>query len=244
MRTPLSVSPVVLAALLIGVSACSRSHTGSATTGADSTAAAAAPESSSAARPMSDSGQAIAGSGVPAGYVAVLDQSSAKIADAHYTVHGTSWEVQTGPAHLVFAPQDTASGIYGVNATLEQLQKPKHPEAYGIFFGGQQLDNPAKQRYGYFLVRGTGQYLIKTRDGMKTKSVVNWTSNAAVPKEDAQGHATYHLTVHVAKDTVHFLVDGKLVAQVPKRDVPAVGIAGLRINHHLHLSVTPVTIAK
>ena len=105
------------------------------------------------------------------------------------------------------------------SATFDQLENPAHPEAYGIFIGGQNLDGPA-QRYTYFVVRGTGQYLVRVRDGANTKDVATWTSNAAVPKADASGKATYRLAAHVAADTVHFIVNDKTVAAAPKAAAP------------------------
>ena len=184
------------------------------------------------------------GSGVPEGYVALTDKADANISAASYTTSGGSWEVKTGPAHIVYAPGDSASGVYAVSTTVEQLEKPAHPEAYGLFFGGHHLDDRAAQRYGYFIVRGTGEYLIKVREGDKTTTVAPWTASPDIPKEDASGKVSYDIKVHFAPDTAHFMVNGKLVAAVAKKDLPAEGIAGLRINHNLHLNVQPVSISK
>jgi len=184
------------------------------------------------------------GSGVPEGYVALTDKADANISAASYTTSGGGWEVKTGPAHIVYAPGDSASGVYAVSTKVEQLEKPAHPEAYGLFFGGHHLDDRAAQRYGYFIVRGTGEYLIKVREGDKTTTVAPWTASPEIPKEDASGKASYDIKVHFAPDTAHFLVNGKLVAAVAKKDLPAEGIAGLRINHNLHLNVQPVSISK
>ena len=52
-----------------------------------------------------DADQSTSGTGVPAGYVGVTDRPDAKIADAKYTPKGGQWEVQTGPAHIVYAPR-------------------------------------------------------------------------------------------------------------------------------------------
>ena len=62
----------------------------------------------------------------------------------------------------LWRPKDTASGNYTVSATIDQLGKPAHPEAYGIFIGGSDLSGP-NQSYLYFLVRGTGEMFAKTR---------------------------------------------------------------------------------
>jgi hypothetical protein len=240
----------VLSAVLV-VAACAKGKADVASADS-STAAAVSPAAATAGDTgmktdtgmKMDADKAVSGTGVPAGYTGVTDNPSAKITDAKYTVSGGRWEIQTGPAHITFAAKDSASGIYGATATIEQLAKPKHPEAYGVFVGGSNLTDPAKQKYGYFEVRGTGEYLVKVRDGDKTSSVVDWTASPNVPKEDASGKATYKITVHVAADTVHFLVNDKLVAATPKAGFPAAGIAGVRVNHNLHVAVTPLAISR
>lgn len=191
-----------------------------------------------------DADSGAAGTGVPAGYVGRTDKTTAKITDAKYTASNGQWEIRTGPAHIVYAPRDTASGTYTVSTTIEQLEAPRHPEAYGIFFGGQQLDQPAQQKYGYFEVRGTGEYLVKARNGDATTSLIEWTASDAVPKQNASGKAVYQLAVKVGTDSVHFLVNGKPVAAVSARTVPTNGIAGLRVNHNLHISAVPVSIER
>lgn len=237
----------ILSAVVV-VAACAKGKANGAP--ADTTAASTASPAAAAPAAPADTGmkidadKAVSGTGVPAGYTGVTDNPSGKIADAKYTVTGGRWEIQTGPAHITFAAKDSASGIYGATATIEQLEKPRHPEAYGVFVGGSNLTDPAKQKYGYFEVRGTGEYLIKVRDGANTTSVVEWTASPNVPKEDAAGKATYKITVHVAADTVHFLVNDKLVAATPKAGFPAAGIAGVRVNHNLHVAVTPLVISR
>jgi len=229
---------LTLAALAACLTACAKSAD-TKTMGNGSAAPAAA-----AGGMAMDTDRAMAGGGLPAGFEALTDKADASIGDAKYTATGGKWEVQTGPAHILYAPQDTGSGIYAVTATIEQMVKPAHPEAYGIFFGGHDLTNRAKQAYGYFLVRGTGEFLIKTRNGNSTPTVVQWTANPNIPVQDASGKATYELTVHFAKDTAHFMVNGKVVDALPRKDLPSDGIAGLRINHNLDVLVTPVKIER
>ena len=185
----------------------------------------------------------VSGGGIPAGYQARTDRADAQISGASYTATAGSWEVTTGPAHIVYAAKDTASGNYTVSATIEQLEKPTHPEAYGLFIGGRDLDQPS-QAYTYMLVRGTGDVLVKVREGGSTRDVIKWTPNADLPKEDAAGKAVYAMSASVTSDALKLSVNGKQVASVSKAGLPTDGIAGLRINHNLHVRVTPVSITK
>ncbi|MEP7087360.1 MAG: hypothetical protein ABI884_08490 [Gemmatimonadota bacterium] len=235
---------------LVLVAACAKGKSDAppADTAAPAAASAPAPAAADTGMKMGgmkmDADKSTGGTGVPAGYTGVTDHDDAKITDVKYTANAGSWEIQTGPAHITFAAKDSARGEYKISTTIAQLEKPKHPEAFGVFLGGSNLTDPKKVKYGYFIVRGTGEYLIKTRDGEKTTTVVDWTASPKVPKEDASGKATYKLSVHVAPDTVHFMMDGNLVTAVPKSKFPTDGIAGIRVNHNLHVSVTPLEISK
>jgi hypothetical protein len=208
----------------------------------------ASPDSAASVQPAastveSDPDRLTAGGGVPSGYTGRTDRADAPITGARYQTSGNAWEITTGPAHIVYSPNDLASGTYTVSSTFDQLQKPVHPEAFGLFIGGSNLDQP-NQAYTYFLVRGSGEVLVKVREGDATRDVIKWTTAPGVPKEDASGRATYKLDVQVTPDALKLMVNGKQAASVSKAGLPTDGIAGLRINHNLHIKATPVTITR
>lgn len=236
MRTSMMVVAVVMAA------ACAKGDEAA----TEDSAAGTAP-ATGAAEANADADRATGGSGVPAGFMARVDSNPGRtpgnIADAKYTRSGDMWEVLTGPHHIMWAPGDSASGIYAATARMQQVGAPAHREAYGVFIGGSNLDQPS-HRYLYFMVAGTGEYMISRRDSTKVTSLKPWTASPLVPKADAGGKADYNLKVHVAADTVHFMVNDKLVAALPKTGLPTDGIAGTRIGHNLHLMMQPVRITR
>lgn len=189
----------------------------------------------------SDPDRNAAGGAIPSGYTARTDRPDANISGASYTANGSDWEIRTGPAHIIYNPKDMGNGNYTASATIEQLESPQHPEAYGIFIGGRDLDKPT-QAYTYFLVRGAGEVAVKARDGASARDVVKWTATPDVPKADASGKGRYDLAVQVTNDAVKFSVNGKQVASVSKAGLPTDGIAGLRINHNLHVKASPVSV--
>lgn len=213
------------------IAACSKP----AATPADTTKA------GSAAAAGADPDKVVEGGSIPAGYVGRTDRTNQAVSGAEYTASGDGWEVKTGPAHILYSPNSQASGNYTATATFEQLEAPAHPEAYGIFIGGMHLD-AANIAYTYFEVRGTGELLVKLRDGVSTRDIVPWTASADVPKQDASGKATYTLSATVTNDAIKFSVNGKQVASVGKTGLPTDGIAGIRVNHNLHVKISPVTI--
>ena len=229
MRAP----KMIFAALLIA--ACAKEG--------DKTADSVVPAPPAAGAAAADPDKATGGSGVPAGYLGRPDGANTNVVDAKYTRQGDMWDVTTGLHHIMWAPGDTARGNFTASARLQQVENPEHREAYGIFVGGSNLDQPT-QKYSYFVVGGTGEYLINTRDGDKVTKVRDWTKSASVPKRDAAGKADNNLSIRVAGDSVHFMVNNAQVAVLPKSQFPTDGIAGIRIGHNLHLQVQPISITR
>jgi len=196
-----------------------------------------------AAHPPADPDVAAQGSGIPAGFTAVTDDTTAQITNARYVTKAGNWEVTTGPAHIIFAPKDTASGTYTVTASFAQLEAPRHPEGYGLFIGGRDLASPNRV-YTYFLVRGNGQFLVKSRAGAKTSDVIAWRADPAVEKADTAGRASNRMSIRVTADSVRFMLNDKQVAAVKAGTIATDGVAGLRINHNLHVTTAPVAIAR
>ncbi|HEU4747594.1 MAG TPA: hypothetical protein VFS56_03770 [Gemmatimonadaceae bacterium] len=186
---------------------------------------------------------AVGGTGVPNGYIGKTDRPDQQLSGAKYAVSGGGWDITTGPAHILYRPADSASGAYTATATIEQLGAPAHPEAYGVFVGGKNLDG-AGQQYLYFLARGTGEMMAKVREGDKTRNVLAWQKNAAVPVANASGQASYRLGIQVAADSVRFLVNGQRAASVAAAGLPTNGVYGIRINHNLHVRATPATVTR
>ena len=187
--------------------------------------------------------QPVGATGLPSGYLGRVDRADAQLSDARYVVTGNSWEITTGPAHILYSPTHAASGSYTATATFEQLERPRHPEAFGIIIGGRDLDGP-NQVYTYFLVRGTGEAFAQRRDGTNLTRLAAWAPNQAVPAADSAGRQTYRLRVTVHPDSVRFLVNDAVALAFPKADLPTDGIAGLRVNHNLRLRVTPLQIRQ
>jgi hypothetical protein len=198
-----------------------------------------------AVTPSTDTDQAARGTGLPAGYSALFDHSEEKPSDVSYTEKEPGrWEVKTGPAHILFSPSDTvAKSKYSVSATFEQLEAPAHPEAFGVFIGGSNLNSP-KARYTYFLVRGDGEYMIKVRDGANTRTVIDWTAQPSIPKQDVTGKGLYGIKIDVSGKSASFSVNGAPITTISGKDIPFNGITGVRINHNLHLIVTPVSVIR
>ncbi len=188
-----------------------------------------------------DPTQRAAGGTAPAGWQIRLDDKDAgryTTNDVRFVPMGGGFHVTTGPA-AIFPGADLPNGPFVLEATFNQTKAPAHPEAYGLFFSGKNLDNSDSQEYVYFLVRGNGQFLINHRAGRDVHKIFDWAENAAIRKQDANGQSTNQLTVRAGTDSVRFLANGQQVAAISRQVISNPGgRAGLRVNHNLDVHVT------
>ena len=203
------------------------------------------------AQASKDPDKTVADGGVKvSGWTGRIDPQAAKagrnISEAKFVSMGPGFHVTAGPAAIYWNAANTAKGNYTVTSTFTQTKAAAHPEGYGIIFSGQNLE-AANQSYFYFVVRQDGKYLINHRANDSTvHKLVDWTANPAVKAIDANGKATNTLSVVAGTDKVSFLVNGVEVNSLPRSQVEASGIVGLRVNHNLDvhvdgLSITPAT---
>jgi hypothetical protein len=181
---------------------------------------------------------------LPDGWQARLDRANANAAAIKFSTMPPGWHVTAGPSAIYWNPQHMGAGQYEVSSSIILMRAAAHPEAYGVFFGGRNLDTD-DQRYNYFLVRQDGKYLIKHRAGSETHTIVDWTAHPAVKVPQGEGEAANDLTVRVGSDSVQFLVNGQQVNAFPRSAIADIdGQAGLRINHNLDVHVARLNVEK
>lgn len=164
--------------------------------------------------------------------------------DLKLTLDSVYFHFVTGPAAIYFNPENKEYGQYKIEAEFIQVKPSKHPEAYGIFFAGSDLQK-GNQHYLYFLVRQDGKYLIKERNGKDTKLIVKWTSDGHINPQNKNGQTINKLSITVKNKVVIFGANGKAVKFFDKSLLgKTVGIAGLRINHNLNVKTNGLTISR
>ena len=157
-----------------------------------------------------------------------------------FEIKGDGFRTSLGPASTFYnSSWMNRASDFVFAARLTQQKKPTHPIAYGIYFGGKDLEKP-EQSYSYFMVRNTGEYLIKTRKGTETPVITNWTANDAVVKEDESGKQANTLSVQVKGNDVIFSINGKEVERKTKSDLPTDGLYGFRIDHNLDVDIDKI----
>jgi hypothetical protein len=152
---------------------------------------------------------------------------------------GNGFHLNTGRGSGIFwHPRHQARGEFELQASFAQRNAAEgHAEAYGLVFAGTNLE-AENQAYQYFVVRGTGEYMIRHRAGTEVHTIADWTAHPAIVKVGADGSASNDLAVRVGADSVRFVINGQQVmaysrAQMSETD----GQVGLRANHRTELHV-------
>lgn len=147
---------------------------------------------------------------------------------------------------VMYHPEMTGTGTFEATMQVHFFPpKSQHHEGYGLLVGGKDLAG-ADIRYVYFLIRNSGEFLIKSRQGDETTEVVGWTHHDAIKllAADATSGTTAlnQLSVRAADDEVQFLVNGTVVATRPRTAIDVNGVVGIRANHNLDLHVSRIEV--
>ncbi len=166
--------------------------------------------------------------------------------DVSFQEMAPGWHVTTGPACILYHPETTAEGDYSVESEVFLFDPGERREAFGFFVGGHDLDGD-EQAYTYFLIRRTGEYLIKRRHGSETSTVQDWTAHDAIvtwdEREADAATAKNVLRLEVEGDHVTFFANGEELVSLPRGDMRTDGIVGLRVNHGLNLHISSLEVA-
>jgi hypothetical protein len=187
----------------------------------------------------------------PAGFQMRLDRSTNAsdpdgAPDVKFVTMGNGFHVTTGPAVVIWRPENLATGAYTAKANFRLTKPSGHNNYYGLVFGGSDLGGET-QNYVYFLIGQNGTFLVKHRaNNTTTHDVQGRTPNAAIKTPDAAGTSTNALEVRVGADKIDYVVNGTVVHTTPKSGMTARtdGIWGLRVNHQLDVHVDGVSVTK
>lgn len=199
----------------------------------------------SMAAPLSAQQQQGATAAAPAGWTTKMDPKDATKTTKFVTM-GPGFHVTANGAGIYYKAADVqGKDNFAVSANFRQTKKTEHPEAFGLIFAGQKLDNDASQTYFYFLVRQDGQFLINHRAGAEVHKLVDWKPSAAIVKFDDKAGASNDLAIKVGSDSVRFVINNKPVHAISRKEIgDASGMVGLRVNHDLDVHIASYAVTK
>jgi hypothetical protein len=180
----------------------------------------------------------------PAGWQMRLDRSTNaadpdSTPDVKFVTMGNGFHVTTGPAVVLWKPENTLTGTYTVKGNFRLTKPSGHNNYYGLVFGGSNLAD-STQNYLYFLIGQNGTFIVKHRaNNTTTHDVQGRTQHAAIKTPDAAGTSTNALEVRVGADKIDYVINGTVVHTTPKSGMTARtdGMWGMRVNHQLDVHV-------
>jgi len=197
-----------------------------------------------------DADRKVAGGGITAkGWQGKIDpgkQNEGKsVNDSKFMEMGGGLHMQVGPAAVYWNPANTAKGDYMVKATFKETKVASdHPHPYGLFIGGSKLDTDTPSLL-YCVAYGNGDALVRGFSEGKVVQVSKRAPNPAVHKAAADGGVTQEIAWSVKGDKAECMVNGTVVASLPKADITGPGklestdgIYGIRVSHNLDVLVT------
>ena len=189
---------------------------------------------------------------VPLGWSVRLDRpddavtiGSSEESDIFFVSMTPGWHVTTGPRAIFYHPASTAEGRFRARAGIYLFPPGERNEAFGLFVGGKNLDTD-NQEYLYFVVRRSGEFLVKKRMGEETEVIHPWTAHESILPYTQSTEGTVHNVLEIVADDdkVSFSVNEAEVASMPRDELDVDGIVGLRVNHALNLHVDDLSVEK
>lgn len=202
------------------------------------------------ALPVIAAAQQIAPKPLPDGWIVRADEPpKADVSKLSFVAMSRGWHITTNSLHAIFyRPANSATGVFTATLDAYLFGPPgPYPEGYGIFVGGKDLAGP-NQSYLYFVAANNGTFLLKRRTGGTTSTVIDWTASPAIKTvpagSDNKANVENVFKVQAGKDSVRFLINGKVVATEPRAGLGVDGIVGVRVNHNLSVHLAVLTIDK
>ena len=165
-------------------------------------------------------------------------------ADVWFVNMTPGWHITTGPAAIFYHPASTVEGSQRIESNIDFFDPGERLEAYGIFFGGQNLEGD-DITYDYFLVRNSGEFIVKRWTGHETSAIHPWTPHEAVAVfgPETEGPVANKLAVEIHDEEVLFFVNDAEVVRLPRESVNTDGVLGLRLNHHVNVHVSTLSVS-
>lgn len=191
---------------------------------------------------------------VPEGWEVRLDKPDSEAvigkdpetADIFFVNMTPGWHIKTGPRAIFWHPELKADSDYTIQVEFNLFDtEGRDREGYGIFFGGDHLKGK-EQEYLYFLIRNTGDFLIKSRKGSETKEIKGWTQSDAIVRytDEAVASVLNRLSVSVEGSKASFFINGTEVISMNKDQMHTDGLFGLRVNHAVNLHISDLSLSK
>jgi hypothetical protein len=172
--------------------------------------------------------------------------SDSESADVFFVNMTPGWHITTGPAGIYYHSDNKTEGDFTLDSKIYLFDtKGRNREAFGLFIGGQNLKSD-DQSYVYFLLRNTGEFLIKKRTGSETSTIQGWAKAESMNMftDETESSAENNFQVKVSGNTISFSLNGKTLSTLEKGDLNTNGHFGFRVNHSINLHISSLILTK
>jgi len=151
------------------------------------------------------------------------------------------WHLTAGRGVILYNPLATADGRFEVESE-GFLFDPKGVDGrYGLILGGRELDSDAP-RYVAFEIGTKGDFAVREVEAYESTDLLAGTRSAILPWMGEDATVKNILGFEAGDATVRFLVNGEIIAELPRSKVDPDGIVGLRIDAGLNTHITTLNI--
>lgn len=152
------------------------------------------------------------------------------------------WHLTAGRGVILYNPAAMASGEFSVESEGFLFDPEGASGSYGLILGGRELDTDAP-RYVAFEIGTDSQFSVREVRAYESTDLATGTHPGILPWTDETPTAKNVLAFGVGTTNVRFLVNGELVADLPRADVDPDGIVGFRIDAGLNTHITTLDVS-
>jgi hypothetical protein len=142
---------------------------------------------------------------------------------------------------ILYNPLATADGRFEVESEGFLFDPNEVNGRYGLILGGRALDSDAP-RYVAFEIGTKGDFAVREVEAYESTDLRTGTRSAILPWTGEDATVKNILGFEAGDVTVRFLVNGEIVAELPRSEVDPDGIVGFRIDAGLNTHITTLDI--
>ena len=155
------------------------------------------------------------------------------------------WHVTTGPGVLLYPTLNgDASGNFSLEADIFLFPGDSREE-YGLFLGGQAVDDASAPDYVAVVLRRDGHAAILRRSSGQTTALADWQRHdAIVAYKEGPDAVKNSLRVDVDPSTIALSVNGAKVASIPRQALKTDGRIGFRVGKDMNLHIATLNVTR
>lgn len=157
------------------------------------------------------------------------------------------WHITSGPGLIMYQAEHALAGPAVERPFTVESEMFLFPDAsaeeYGLFIAGKALESDGVE-YLAFLLRRDGSAGVFHRAGDELHEIHPWTPAESVARIPASGGTAKNvIRVEVTATTVRYMVNGGVIAELPRAHAAVAGSLGFRAGPgvNLHVSTLDVT---